>query len=109
MKVFTSDDGVDLFKSNDELAESLMHPKDPYAWKEVLGTEEGLRGFFAKGEPLEIADYLTPEEVETQNRIMNKGYHGVFNWCVAWRNPHLFFLPLAVKQLLTRRSIATSR
>src|SRR5512142_356831 len=80
MKVFVSDEGEELVEAKHRAGMSLLHPKDPELWKTHLGAEGGFKAFLEKGEPVEIADYVTPEEMEMQEKIVKGSWYGVLNW-----------------------------
>jgi soluble epoxide hydrolase / lipid-phosphate phosphatase len=79
-EVFVAPDGAELVEKHDALFDTLMYAADPRAWIEHLGAEGGLRRFLDAGEPLPVADWISPEELATHNRILKDGYAGVFNW-----------------------------
>lgn len=80
VRVFCSPEGAEIVEKHDKLLDSLLYAKDPESWKEHLGAEGGLLRFFEAGKELEVADWISPEELEMHNRILKGGYTGVFNW-----------------------------
>ena len=80
MKVFVSEEGEALVEANPRAGFSIMYPKDLELWKTHLGAEGGFKAYLEKGEPVEMADYVTPEDVEMQQKIVQGSWYGVLNW-----------------------------
>lgn len=80
MEVFVSPEGASLVEKHDRAVDSLLHARDPEAWKEHLGAEGAFLKFLEAGKELPIADWISAEELEMHNRILKGGYTGVFNW-----------------------------
>jgi pimeloyl-ACP methyl ester carboxylesterase len=89
MQVFLSPEGSSLVEKNAGAFDSLMFAKDPEAWKEHLCAEGALQKFLEAGKELPVADWISPEELATHQRILKGGYDGVFNWykAIAFLDP----------------------